>query len=65
MVAFKFTGPLGKDLFDHIGPDIEDACGAGPDHRTRSRDDLDCLSRQRRDRVLSLYPMGNFRASGA
>jgi hypothetical protein len=37
------TGPLGKELFDHIGPDVKDACGAGPGHRERSRGDLVCL----------------------
>lgn len=42
-VAFMFTGPLGKDLFDQIGPDLKEACGAGPDHRTRRRGDLSCV----------------------
>jgi hypothetical protein len=41
-VALMFKGPLAKDLFDHIGPDRKDACGAGPDHRTRLRGDLAC-----------------------
>lgn len=41
-VAFMFTGPLGKDLFDQIGPDLKEACGAGPDHRTRRKGDLSC-----------------------
>ena len=42
-VAFMFSGPLGKDLFDQIGPDLKDACGAGSDHRTRRRGDLSCI----------------------
>ncbi|MDC8756739.1 hypothetical protein [Janthinobacterium fluminis] len=42
-VAFMFTGPLGKDLFEQIGPDLKEACGAGPDHRTRRRGDLSCV----------------------
>jgi hypothetical protein len=42
-VAFMFTGPLAKDLFGQIGPDLKDACGAGPDHRTRYRGDLSCV----------------------
>ena len=42
-VAFMFTGALGKDLFDQLGPDLKDACGAGPDHRTRRRGDLSCV----------------------
>jgi hypothetical protein len=42
-VSFTFKGPLAKDLFDHIGPDRKDACGAAPDHRTRLRGDLACI----------------------
>jgi hypothetical protein len=42
-VAFTFRGPLAKDLFDHIGPDSKDACGAAPDHRIRDRGDLSCV----------------------
>lgn len=42
-VAFTFKGPLAKDLFDHIGPDKKDACGAAPDHRIRDRGDLSCI----------------------
>lgn len=42
-VAFTFKGPLAKDLFDHIGPDKKDACGAAPDHRVRDRGDLACI----------------------
>jgi hypothetical protein len=41
-VAFMFKGPLAKELFDQIGPDRKDACGAAPDHRTRDRGDLSC-----------------------
>jgi hypothetical protein len=42
-VAFTFRGPLAKDLFDRIGPDKKDACGAAPDHRIRDRGDLSCV----------------------
>ena len=42
-VAFTFKGPLAKDLFDQIGPDKKDACGAAPDHRIRDRGDLCCV----------------------
>lgn len=42
-VSMMFTGPLAKDLFDQIGPDRKDACGAAPDHRTRLRGDLTCI----------------------
>lgn len=42
-VAFTFKGPLAKDLFDQIGPDRTDDCGAAPDHRIRDRGDLSCV----------------------
>ena len=42
-VAFTFKGPLAKDLFEQIGPDRKDACGAAPDHRIRDRGDLSCI----------------------
>lgn len=42
-VAFTFREPLAKDLFDQIGPDRKDACGAAPDHRIRDRADLSCV----------------------
>lgn len=42
-VALTLTGPLGKDLFTQIGPDLKEACGAGPDHRTRRKGDLSCI----------------------
>ncbi|MDQ2819271.1 MAG: hypothetical protein M3Y65_02535 [Pseudomonadota bacterium] len=41
-VAFMFTGPLAKDLFSQIGPDMKDTCGASPTHRERQRGDLSC-----------------------
>jgi hypothetical protein len=42
-VAFMFKGPLAKELFDQIGPDKKDACGAAVDHRERDRGDLSCV----------------------
>ena len=42
-VAFTFKGPLAKDLFEQIGPDRKDACGAASDHRIRERGDLSCV----------------------
>lgn len=42
-LSLMLTGPLAKDLFDHIGPDLKDACGAGPEHRERNRGDLVCI----------------------
>lgn len=41
-LSFMLTGPLAKDLFDHISPDAKDSCGAGPDYRERNRGDLTC-----------------------
>jgi hypothetical protein len=42
-VAFTFKGPIAKELFDQIGPDKKDTCGAAPDHRIRDRGDLSCV----------------------
>ena len=42
-LSLMVTGPLAKDLFDHLGPDIKDACGAGPDQRERGKGDLSCI----------------------
>lgn len=42
-VSISFTGAFAKDLFDHIGPDMKDACGATPTHSERQRGDLDCV----------------------
>jgi hypothetical protein len=42
-VSFSFTGPFAKELFDQIGPDMKDACGASPTHSERQRGDLDCI----------------------
>jgi hypothetical protein len=42
-LSLMLTGLLAKELFDHIGPDMKAACGAGPDHRERNKGDLVCL----------------------
>lgn len=42
-VAFTFRGSLAKELFDQIGPDNKETCGAAPDHRIRDRGDLSCV----------------------
>jgi len=42
-VAFTFKGPLARDLFEQIGPDNKNTCGAAPDHRIRERGDLSCV----------------------
>lgn len=41
-LSLMLTGPVAKDLFDHIGPDTKDACSPGPDYRERNRGDLTC-----------------------
>ena len=45
-VSMMFSGPLAKELFDQIGPDRKDACGAGPEHRTRLKGHLSCIWRK-------------------
>ncbi|HZX25649.1 MAG TPA: hypothetical protein VFF16_01165 [Telluria sp.] len=40
--SFEVEGTLAKSLFDSIGPDQKDTCGASPDLRIRQRGDLDC-----------------------
>lgn len=42
-VAFTFKGPLARELFEQIGPDNKNTCGAGPGHRIRDRGDLSCV----------------------
>lgn len=41
-VSFSIEGPLAKKMFDSIGPDQKDACGASPDLHIRNRGDLAC-----------------------
>ena len=41
-VAFMFTGPLAKHLFDQIGPDKKMSCSDAPGYRERRRGDLMC-----------------------
>jgi hypothetical protein len=40
--AFMFKGPLAKDLFNQIGPDVKDSCSAAGDYRERNRGDMSC-----------------------
>jgi hypothetical protein len=42
-LSLMLIGPLAKDLFDHIGPDAKNACGADADHRHRYKGDLTCI----------------------
>jgi hypothetical protein len=41
-VSFMVEGPFAKSLFDSIGPEQKDACGASENLRIRRRGDLDC-----------------------
>lgn len=41
-LSLMFTGPLAKDLFDHIGADAKMSCSDAPDYRERNRGDLSC-----------------------
>lgn len=41
-LSLMFTGPLAKDMFDHIGPDVKKSCGTEPEYRERIRGDLHC-----------------------
>lgn len=41
-VSFLLKGPLGKELFDQIGPDLKLACSDAPGYRERRRGDLSC-----------------------
>lgn len=38
-IAFELTGRAAKEMFDAMGPDRVDRCGAQPGERFRSRDD--------------------------
>jgi hypothetical protein len=41
-IAFMFTGPLAKQLFDQIGPDAKLSCSDAPGYRERNKRDLSC-----------------------
>ncbi|GAB2879127.1 hypothetical protein GCM10027277_55470 [Pseudoduganella ginsengisoli] len=41
-ISFFVEGALAKQLFDSIGPDEKDACGASADLRVRERGDVSC-----------------------
>lgn len=41
--AFAFYGDAAKRLFESIGPDQKDACGATSGLRMRQKGDLDCI----------------------
>jgi hypothetical protein len=41
-LSLMFTGPLAKDLFDHVGPDAKVSCSDASGYRERNRGDLSC-----------------------
>lgn len=41
-VSFMFKGPLAKELFDQLGPDLKASCSDAPGYRERTRGDLSC-----------------------
>lgn len=41
-VSFRLKGPLAKELFEQIGPDVKDSCSDASDYRERNRGDLSC-----------------------
>ncbi|MES2118088.1 MAG: hypothetical protein V4578_23175 [Pseudomonadota bacterium] len=41
-VAFMFKGPLAKDLFAQIGPDVKESCSTDAGYRERRRGQLVC-----------------------
>ena len=41
--ALSIQGDMAKALFESIGPDLKDACGASADMRVREKGDLDCV----------------------
>ncbi len=41
-VSFMVEGAIAKSVFDSIGPDQKDACGASANLRIRHRGDIDC-----------------------
>lgn len=41
-MAFWVTGPVAKKMFDAMGPDLKDVCGAGDGNRIRQRAEVRC-----------------------
>ncbi len=48
-LAIEISGRAARDIFNSIGPDIRDACGAGNGVRIREKDDgnLTCIRREK------------------
>lgn len=61
-LSLKFAGPLAKDVFKHIGPDLNDSCGTNSDNRQRSKGDLDVRTGKKRpwrDVLVRYLPIQN------
>lgn len=46
-VAFVVTGPVAKQMFDAMGPDLKNTCGAGEGQRMRQRAEVVCFYRSK------------------
>ena len=44
-VAFTVTGEVAKQIFEAMGPDLKNRCGAGDGQRIRQRAELVCIAR--------------------
>ncbi|MFY3383925.1 hypothetical protein [Paracidovorax sp. MALMAid1276] len=42
-VSFHVQGAAARELFDRMGPDAKDVCGADATTRVRRRDQLECI----------------------
>lgn len=41
-MAFMVEGLMAKDMFESIGPDLKETCGASPRLRIREKGDVEC-----------------------
>lgn len=41
-MAFMVEGPMAREMFEAIGPDLKDACGASSRLRIREKGDVEC-----------------------
>ncbi len=43
-IAFEVRGTVARQMFDAIGPDLKDVCGAEDGQRVRQRSEIVCLA---------------------
>lgn len=43
-IAFQVTGQVAKQMFDAMGPDLKNTCGAEDGQRVRQRSELACFA---------------------